>query len=176
MSRTRSEMIGMMLCKFPMVRNTSYYGVQVIHYVRRSHRYQKSSKTTKYALRAVACVSTLFELWSGGRFTCSLWLCLFPTWGPQSLVLEGGHLVPASRAFSHPTPSSLSLEHAHCNLRARLGPPPDNGTFLNFFFFEDLPSVFWRRDSPPWCPPPLLTHIPHCSQAFYSQCQVCVIT
>jgi hypothetical protein len=57
MSRTRSEMIGMTLRKFPMVRNTSYYGVQVVHCVRRLRGYRKSSKTTKYALRAVACVS-----------------------------------------------------------------------------------------------------------------------
>ena len=58
MSRTRSEMIGMTSCKFPMVWNTSYYGVQVVRCVRRLRRYHKSSKTTKYALRAVACVST----------------------------------------------------------------------------------------------------------------------
>jgi len=59
MDRTRSEMIGMTSRKFPGVRNTSYYGVQVVHCVRRSREYRKSSKMTKYALRAVACVSTL---------------------------------------------------------------------------------------------------------------------
>ena len=58
MSCTRLEMIGMTSRKFPGVRNTSYYGVQVVHCVRRSREYRKSSKTTKYALRAVACVST----------------------------------------------------------------------------------------------------------------------
>jgi hypothetical protein len=61
MSRTRSEMIGMTLRKFPMVQNTSYYGVQVVHCVRRLHRYRKSLKTTKYAIRAVVCVS-MFQL------------------------------------------------------------------------------------------------------------------
>jgi hypothetical protein len=62
MSHTRSEMIGMISRKFPGSRNTSYYGVQVAHCVRRLREYCKSSKTTKYALRAVACISTLWML------------------------------------------------------------------------------------------------------------------
>jgi hypothetical protein len=55
-------MIGMTSHKFPMVRNTFYYSVQVIRCVRRSRGYCKSSKTTKYALRAVACVSPRLSL------------------------------------------------------------------------------------------------------------------
>jgi len=51
-------MIGMTSCNLQWVRNTSYYGLQVVHCVRRLRRYRKSSKTTKYALRAVACLST----------------------------------------------------------------------------------------------------------------------
>jgi len=51
-------MVGMTSCKFLVARNTSYYGLQVVHCVRRSHQYRKSSKMTKYALRVVACSST----------------------------------------------------------------------------------------------------------------------
>jgi hypothetical protein len=57
MDHMRSEMIGMTSRKLPWGRNTSYYGVQVVRCVRRSQGYRKSSKTTKYVLRAVACVS-----------------------------------------------------------------------------------------------------------------------
>jgi len=50
-------MIGMTSRKFPGVRNTSYYSVQVVLVSEGRVEYRKSSKTTKYALRAVACVS-----------------------------------------------------------------------------------------------------------------------
>jgi len=52
-------MIGMTSCNLQWVRNTSYYGLQVVHCVRRLRRYRKSSKTTKYALRAVVCLSAV---------------------------------------------------------------------------------------------------------------------
>jgi hypothetical protein len=52
-------MIGMTSRNLQGVRNTFYYGLQVVHCVRRSRRYRKSSKTTKYVLKAVVCISTM---------------------------------------------------------------------------------------------------------------------
>ena len=57
MGHMRSEMVGMPSRKCQWARNTSYYGLQVVHCVRRSHQYRISSKMTKYTLRAVACSS-----------------------------------------------------------------------------------------------------------------------
>ena len=58
MSRMRSEMVGMTSRKCQWARNTSYYGLQVVHCVRRSRQYRNSSKMTKYMLRVVARSST----------------------------------------------------------------------------------------------------------------------
>src|SRR6202167_1382308 len=51
-------MVRMTSHKCQWARNTSYYGLQVVHCVRRSHQYRILSKTTKYALRVVACSSS----------------------------------------------------------------------------------------------------------------------
>src|ERR1700691_717766 len=62
MGHMRSEMVGIPSRKCQWAQNTSYYGLQVVHCVRRSHQYRISSKMTKYTLRAVACSSPLINL------------------------------------------------------------------------------------------------------------------
>ena len=65
MGHMKSEMVGMPSRKCQWARNTSYYGLQVVHCVWRSHQYHISSKMTKYTLRAVACSSTIKAWWPG---------------------------------------------------------------------------------------------------------------
>ena len=57
-------MIGMTLHRFLGAQNTFLDNVWVIHCIQRLHEYHKWSEMLKYALRAVACLSTPFwPLW-----------------------------------------------------------------------------------------------------------------
>ena len=77
MSHMRSGMVRMTSHKCQWARNTSYYGLQVVHCVRRSHQYRISSKTTKYVLRVVACSSAVNMIYvrSSNEMVCVALLC-----------------------------------------------------------------------------------------------------